>query len=117
MGRIKEKFNKIKGGKKYPVDYDTYKRVVVMIKEEYPLWAEIDDDHLVLFIKLAIKRHPTDAFENIGEEELRMKVKNAFVFSNEAASLTPDKIAQLNTAYRNGKKLGVDMKKVFKKIG
>jgi len=39
------------------------------------------------------------------------------VFSNEAASLTPDKIAQLNTAYRNGKKLGVDMKKVFKKIG
>jgi hypothetical protein len=39
MGRIKEKFNKIKGGKKYPVDDETYKRVVVMIKEEYPLWA------------------------------------------------------------------------------
>lgn len=117
MGRIREKLNKIKGGKKHPVDDETYKRVAGIIKEEYPLWAEIDDGVLIIFIKLAVKRHPTDAFENISDEELRSKVKNAFVFSNEAASLTPDKIGQLNTAYRNGKKLGVDMKKVFKKIG
>jgi hypothetical protein len=113
--KIKEKLNRIRG-KESPINDETYQRVVVIIKEEYPLWGEIDDDLLLLFIKLAVKRYPTDMFENISEDELRVKVKNAFVHSNEAASLTPDKIVQLNNTYRNGKKLGIDMKKVFKKI-
>jgi hypothetical protein len=56
--------------------------------------------------ELALKHYPTDAFENISEEELWTKDKNAFVYSNEAGSLTPRRLRNSTKCIAMGRNSG-----------
>jgi hypothetical protein len=95
-----------------------YKRVIQLIKEESPTWADMDEDMLMLFIKLAMAKYPgaEREFENADDETIRQKIKNIFLQSEESRAITPDQIRQINAAYHMGKNLGMKPKHLLKSI-
>ena len=106
------------------IDHEMLKSICDLIKEEYPDWKLMHDEILIMFLKFVIKLFPTDQFDNMPEEELRIKIKNAFINTMNRDDIkhiaTPSEIIKFNTAYDNGKKMGVSgrtiMGTIFKKL-
>ena len=122
LNKLKSKIG-IKPKKK--IDDATLKEICKMIKEEHSEWSELHDDILIMFLKLTIRQFPSDQFDNMSDQELREKIRNAFVnMSKKSKDLrsvaTPEEIIKFNAAYLKGKQMGVGGKKimsvVFKKL-
>lgn len=106
---------------KKKIDHGSLKAICKMIKEEHPEWSELNDDILIMFLKLTIRQYPPDQFDNMPEEELREKIRNAFVNMSKnnkdiRSIASPEEILKLNAAYLNGKKLGASGKKMLNAI-
>jgi hypothetical protein len=107
-----------------PISHETLKGICALIKEEYPDWQLMNDEVIIMFLKFVIKLYPTDQFDNMPEEELRIKIKNAFINTMKRDDIkhiaTQSEIMRFNAAYENGKKMGVSgramMSAVFKKL-
>lgn len=94
----------------------TYRNVAKMIKKENPNWANIDEGILILLLKIACSRFKSSDFNGYKEEELMIRIRNAFNHSPEARSITPEKIEKLNAAYRMGKAKGMNIRRFANKI-
>lgn len=108
MGKLKDLKNKFKKPENRISD-EVYKNVAKSIKEEHIEWSNLNDEILILLLKIAVSRYPTEEFNNITEEELKKKITGAFIYSaREYSNLgSPSDIALLNNAYLQGKKLGL----------
>jgi hypothetical protein len=118
MSVIKKFKTKVGIKEKKKIDHESLKAICKMIKEEHPEWSELNDDILIMFLKLTIRQYPPDQFDNMPEEELREKIRNAFVNMSKnnkdlRSVASPEEILKLNAAYLNGKKLGVSGKKML----
>jgi|WetSurMetagenome_2_1015567.scaffolds.fasta_scaffold09686_3 hypothetical protein len=106
------------------IDHETLKSICTLIKKEYPDWELMHDEILIMFLKFVIRLFPTDQFDNMPEEELKEKIKNAFINTMKRDDIkhiaTPSEIIKFNAAYDNGKKMGVSgktmMSAIFKKL-
>jgi len=118
MNTIKKLKIKIGIKPKKKIDHDSLKAICKMIKEEHPEWSELNDDILIMFLKLTIRQYPSDQFDNMPDQELREKIRNAFVNMSKnnkdiRSIASPEEILKLNAAYLNGKKLGASGKKML----
>lgn len=128
MNKLNDIKSKIQGKlhpKKHNVSHDDLKAITKMIKEEHPDWAALNDDILIMLLKFVILQFPTDQFDNMEEQELREKIRNAFVNATKTHKdlknlASPYEIQRLNEAYENGKRMGVKgktmMNAVFSKL-
>jgi len=106
------------------IDHEMLKSICVLIKKEYPDWELMHDEILIMFLKFVIRLFPTNQFDDMPDEELRMKIKNAFINTMNRDDIkhiaTPSEIIKFNAAYDNGKKMGVSgrtmMSVIFKKL-
>jgi uncharacterized protein YqeY len=115
LQKLKSTFG-IKSRKK--VSHETLKDIARMIKEEHLDWAELNDDILIMLLKFVILQYPTETFNEMSEQELREKIRNAFISSTQIHKdlkeiATPDQIQKLNEAYMNGRKLGASGKSML----
>lgn len=118
LQKLKSTFG-IKSRKK--ISHETLKDIARMIKEEHADWSELNDDILIMLLKFVILQYPTETFNEMDEQELREKIRNAFVNSTKIHKdlkeiATPDQIKKLNEAYMNGKKLGASGKSMLSAV-
>jgi hypothetical protein len=108
-----------KGEKKTKMTSEQYIRVAKAIKSGSEFWNGLDTDILVLFLKLAMKKYEKDAggvnFENMSDEELELKVREAFL-KYDTSAVTPLGIQQLNSVYRKGKGLGLKGHNILNRV-
>jgi hypothetical protein len=103
------------------VSIENLQAIAKMIKEEHPDWAALNDDILIMLLKFVILQFPPDQFDNMPDEELREKIRNAFVNATKThkdlkAIATPYEIQRLNDAYENGKHMGVKGKTMLNAV-
>ena len=100
---------------------ENLKAIAKMIKEEHSDWAGLNDDILVMLIKFAVLQFPPDQFDNMPDQELREKIRNAFINATKAhkdlkAIASPYEIQKLNDAYASGLRMGVKGKTMLNAI-
>lgn len=105
-----------KDGKKFLIRESIIEKVAITIQKEDVTWSFLDKDLLKLFIRLAIRKYPTDEFNTLSEEELVVKIRKVFGESEDAKKLTPEDMLKISAVYRHGKQWGLKPKAFFKKI-
>ena len=76
----------------------------------------LNEDILIMILKFVILQFPPNQFDNMPDEELREKIRNAFINATKThkdlkAIATPYEIQRLNQYYDQGKCMGVSGKK------
>lgn len=115
MSKIQELKSKFGLKSRKKISHETLKDIARMIKEEHADWAELNDDILIMLLKFVILQYPAETFNEMSEEELREKIRNAFISSTQIHKdlkdiANPDQIRKLNDAYMNGRRMGVKSK-------
>jgi hypothetical protein len=100
---------------------ENLKAIAKMIKEEHADWAGLNDDILIMLLKFVILQFPPDQFNNMPDQELREKIRNAFINATKAhkdlkAIASPYEIQKLNDAYSNGLRMGVKGKTMLNAV-
>jgi len=100
---------------------ENMKAIAKMIKEEHPDWAALNDEILIMLLKFVILQFPPDQFNNMTDEELRDKIRNAFVNATKTHKdlkeiASPYEIQRLNEAYNKGKSMGVKGKTMLNAV-
>jgi len=100
---------------------ENLKMICKMIKEEHKDWAALNDDILTMLLKFVVLQFPPDQFNEMGDEELRDKIRNAFVNATHThkdlkAIATPYEIQRLNEAFDKGKRMGVTGKTMLNAV-
>jgi predicted nucleotidyltransferase len=121
MGKFSDLKSKIKQKFSKKISREQLVSIAQMIKNEHPEWAELNDDILIMLLRITLMQFPTDQFDNVPEEELKQQIRNAFV---NATKIHPDlqkiadpiEIQKLNDAYMRGRKLGVSGKALLSKV-
>jgi hypothetical protein len=95
--------------------------IAKMIKDEHPDWAALNDDILIMLLKFVILQFPPDQFDNMPDQELREKIRNAFVNATKIhkdlkAIASPYEIQRLNEAYEKGRRMGVKGKTMLNAV-
>jgi len=121
MSKLQELKSKFGFKSRKAISHETLKDIARMIKEEHPDWSELNDDILIMLLKFVILQYPTDTFNEMGEQELREKIRNAFISSTQIHKdlkeiANPEQIRKLNEAYQNGKKMGVKGKSMLNAV-
>jgi len=103
------------------IDPETLKAIAKMIKEEHHDWAALNDDILIMLLKFTILQFPPDQFNGMEEQELREKIRNAFVNATKSNKdlkeiASPYEIQRLNEAYENGIRMGVKGKTMLNAV-
>jgi len=118
MSQLQKLKSKFGIGSRKKISHETLKDIARMIKEEHSDWAELNDDILIMLLKFVILQYPTETFNEMPEQELREKIRNAFISSTmihkdlkEIAN--PEQIRKLNETYMNGRKMGVKGKSML----
>jgi hypothetical protein len=107
--------------KRKDISPENLKAIAKMIKEEHPDWAALNDDILIMLLKFVILQYPADQFDNIPEQEVREKIRNAFINSTKLHKnlkdiASPYEIQRLNEAYENGRRMGVKGKTMLNAV-
>lgn len=121
MSKLQELKSKLGFKPKNEVGHENLKAIAKMIKEEYPNWSALNDDILIMLLKFVIMQYPTDQFKDMPEQELREKIRNAFINATKShkdlrAIASPYEIQRLNEAYDNGKRMGVKGKTMLNAV-
>ena len=100
---------------------ENLKAIAKMIKEEHTDWAALNDDILIMLLKFVILQFPPDQFNEMGDEELRDKIRNAFVNATKTHKdlkeiATPYEIQRLNEAFDKGRSMGVKGKTMLNAV-
>jgi hypothetical protein len=100
---------------------ENMKCIAKMIKEEHPDWAALNDDILIMLLKFVILQFPPDQFNEMGDQELREKIRNAFVNATKTHKdlkeiASPYEIQRLNEAYSKGRNMGVKGKTMLNAV-
>lgn len=114
LDKIKEKA----GIKTYKISDETYHKVVAAIKKERPEWKDLNEEILIWLLKIAVKQFPSEMFDKLTEEELSIKIKNAFIATQDKFGhlANATEIMKLNDAFARGRKMGLKSKGMFKRL-
>jgi hypothetical protein len=120
MGKFTSKIRSKLGMKpKLQISDETYKYIAQSIKEEHLEWSDLNEEILIMLLRLSVRQYPTEEFQDINDELLRTKIRNAFIYqSTQFKELaTPLDVARLNAAYTKGKQAGMGVNKYMKILG
>jgi len=121
MSKLQDLKSKLGFKPKNEVSQENLKAIAKMIKEEHPDWAALNDDILIMLLKFVIMQYPTDQFTDMPDQELREKIRNAFINATKShkdlrAIASPYEIQRLNEAFDNGKRMGVKGKTMLNAV-
>jgi len=121
MSKLQDLKSKLGFKPKNEVSHENLKAIAKMIKEEYTDWSALNDDILIMLLKFVIMQYPTDQFKDMPEQELREKIRNAFINATKShkdlrAIASPYEIQRLNEAFDNGKRMGVKGKTMLNAV-
>jgi hypothetical protein len=121
MSKLQDLKSKLGFKSKNEISQENLQAISKMIKEEHPDWAALNDDILIMLLKFVIMQYPTDQFKDIPDQELREKIRNAFINATKSHKdlkeiASPYEIQRLNEAYENGKRMGVKGKTMLNAV-
>lgn len=121
MSRLQDLKSKLGFKPKKEISQENLKAIATMIKEEHADWAALNDDILIMLLKFVILQFPSDQFDNMEDQELREKIRNAFINATKMhkdlrAIASPYEIQRLNEAFDNGKRMGVKGKTMLNAV-
>lgn len=121
MSKLQELKSRLGFKTRKDISPENMKAIAKMIKDEHPDWAALNDEILIMLLKFVILQFPPDQFNEMGDEELREKIRNAFVNATKTHKdlkeiASPYEIQRLNEHYNKGKQMGVKGKTMLNAV-